>query len=47
VARVLLHGTKAMLAHTWLPWVSVNHLHGITGLEELDPSLLRRLASGQ
>jgi hypothetical protein len=77
VARVLLHGTKAMLAlpgrtydllgpgwqqehwrmgpgvrgigahRTWLPWVSVNHLHGITGLEELDPSLYRRLAKEQ
>ena len=76
VARVLLHGTKAMLAfprrtydllgpgwqqehwrmgpgvrgigahRTWLPWVSVNHLHGITGLEELDPSLYERLAHG-
>jgi hypothetical protein len=74
VARVLLHGTKAMLAlpgrtydllgpgwqqehwrmgpgvrgigahRTWLPWVSVNHPHGITGLEELDTSLYQRLA---
>ncbi len=69
VARVLLHGTKAMLAlpgrtydmlgpgwqqehwrmglgargigahRTWLPWISVNHLHGITGLEEFDKAL--------
>ena len=31
---------------SWLPWVSVNHLHGITGLEELDPALYRRLANG-
>ena len=31
---------------SWLPWVSVNHLHGITGLQELDPALYRRLASG-
>jgi hypothetical protein len=76
VARVLLHGTKAMLAlpgrtydllgpgwqqehwrmgpgirgigahRTWLPWISVNHLHGITGLEELDPALYQRLAQG-
>jgi hypothetical protein len=76
VARVLLHGTKAMLAlpgrtydllgpgwhqehwnlgpgrkgmgahRNWLVWVSVNHLHGITGLEELDPTLFRRLAQG-
>jgi hypothetical protein len=77
VARVLLHGTKAMLAlpgrtydllgpgwqqehwrmgpgsrgvgahRTWLPWVSVNHLHGITGLEDLDPALYQRLAKGE
>jgi hypothetical protein len=76
VARILLHGTKAMLAlpgrtydllgpgwqqehwrmglgvrgigahRTWLPWVSVNHLHGITGLEELDRALYQRLAKG-
>jgi hypothetical protein len=31
---------------SWLPWVSVNHLHGITGLEEFDPALYRRLADG-
>jgi hypothetical protein len=24
---------------TWLPCISVNHLHGITGLEEFDPHL--------
>jgi hypothetical protein len=75
VARVLLHGTKAMLAlpgrtydllgpgwqqehwkmgpvrgvgahRTWLPWVSVNHLHGITGLEEFDPELYQKLSKG-
>jgi hypothetical protein len=27
----------------WLPWVSSNHLYGITGLEELDPALYRQL----
>lgn len=72
VARVLLHGTKAMLAlpgrtynlagpgwqqehwrmgpvrgigahRTWLPWVSINHLHGITALEELDSLLYEEL----
>ncbi len=32
---------------SWLPWVSVNHLHGITGLEEFDPALYQRLAKGQ
>lgn len=76
VARVLLHGTKAMLAlpgrtydllgpgwqqehwrmgpgargigahRTWLPWISVNHLHGITGLEEFEKALYQRLAKG-
>jgi hypothetical protein len=30
----------------WLPWVSVNHLHGITGLEEFDPDLYQQLARG-
>ena len=28
----------------WLPWITANHLHGITGLEELDPALFRQLA---
>lgn len=27
----------------WLPWISANHLVGITGLEEYDPALYRRL----
>ncbi len=27
----------------WLPWVSANHLVGITGLEEYDPALYRKL----
>ena len=31
---------------SWLPWVSVNHLHGITGLQEFDPALYRRLVNG-
>jgi len=73
VARILLYGTKAMLAlpgrtydllgpgwqqehwkmgpvrgvgahRTWLPWVSVNHLHGITGLEEFDSELFKQLS---
>jgi hypothetical protein len=30
----------------WLPWVSANHLHGITGLDELDPALYRQLSQG-
>lgn len=28
----------------WLPWISANHLYGITGLEELDSALYRQLA---
>lgn len=75
VARVLLHGTKSMVAlpgrqfdlkgigwqqegwrmgpggggrgvsghRFWLPWISANHLYGITGLEEYDPALFKRL----
>ncbi len=30
----------------WLPWISANHLYGITGLEEYDPALFKKL-SGQ
>ena len=29
----------------WLPWVSANHLHGITGLEEYDPALFKELSA--
>jgi len=75
VARVLLHGTKSMVAlpgrqydmkgigwqqegwrmgpggagrgtsghRFWLPWISANHLAGITGLEEYDPALFKQL----
>ncbi len=28
----------------WLPWVSANHLYGITGLEEYDPALFKSLS---
>jgi hypothetical protein len=28
----------------WLPWVSANHLYGITGLEEYDPELFKMLS---
>jgi hypothetical protein len=31
---------------SWLPWVSVNHLHSITGLEELDPPLIQSVEKG-
>jgi hypothetical protein len=29
----------------WLPWVSANHLYGITGLEECDPALFKELSA--
>jgi hypothetical protein len=29
----------------WLPWVSSNHLAGITGLEEYDPALYKKLCA--
>ncbi len=29
----------------WLPWVSANHLYGITGLEEYDPALFKMLSA--
>lgn len=28
----------------WLPWVTANHLHGITGLEAYDAALFKRLS---
>ena len=30
----------------WLPWVTANHLYSITGLEELDPELFKKLSKG-
>ncbi len=30
----------------WLPWISANHLYGITGLEEYDPVLFKKLCAG-
>jgi hypothetical protein len=30
----------------WLPWISANHLHSITGLDELDPEVCRKVSSG-
>ena len=40
-------GVRGIGAHrTWLPWISINHLHSITGLEDLDKSLYERLAKG-
>ena len=29
----------------WLPWVSANHLYGITGLEEYDPALFKKVSA--
>jgi len=29
----------------WLPWISANHLYGITGLEEYDPELFKMLSA--
>ena len=28
----------------WLPWITANHLYGITGLEEYDPALFKMLS---
>lgn len=28
----------------WLPWITANHLAGITGMEALDPALFRKLS---
>ena len=28
----------------WLPWISANHLHSITGLEEFDPVIFKMLS---
>lgn len=39
-----LHGRGVGSHRLWLAWVTANHLHGITGLEELDPALFRQLA---
>jgi hypothetical protein len=32
---------------SWLPWVSVNHLHSISGIEEIDKDLYKQLAGGK
>jgi hypothetical protein len=40
-------GARGIGAHrTWLPWISVNHVHSITGIEEIDKALYQRLAKG-
>ncbi len=41
-------GRKGMGAHrNWLPWISINHLHSIMGLEELDKDLYQQLAKAK
>jgi hypothetical protein len=40
-------GVRGIGAHrTWLPWISVNHLHSIMGLDELDPAVYHQLVEG-
>jgi len=39
------HGRGVGAHRFWLPWVSANHLHGITGLEEYDPTLFRQITT--
>ena len=40
-------GHRGLGAHrNWLPWVSINHLHSIMGLEQFDKDLYQRLAKG-
>jgi hypothetical protein len=34
------------ILRSWLPWVSVNHLHDISGLEEYDKNLYKQLSEG-
>ena len=29
----------------WMPWVTTNHLYGITGLEQFDKALLAQLSA--
>lgn len=44
--RVGFGSTRGVGGHRfWLPWVSSNHLYGITGLEEYDPALFKKLSS--
>lgn len=37
-------GSRGVGAHrNWLPWISINHLHSITGLNELNSALYQQL----
>jgi hypothetical protein len=38
-------GVRGIGAHrTWLPWISIDHIHSITGIEELNSSLCQKVA---
>jgi hypothetical protein len=40
-------GVRGIGAHrTWLPWISINHLHSITGFDELEKSLSQQVVNG-
>ncbi len=40
-------GARGIGAHrTWLPWISVNHIHSIVGIEEIDKALYQKLSKG-
>jgi hypothetical protein len=40
-------GRRGFGSHrSWLPWVSVNHLHSITGLEQFDSALYQQVVKG-
>jgi hypothetical protein len=41
-----LYGRGVGSHRFWLPWISANHLYGITGLEEFDPALFREISKG-
>ncbi|NIJ46851.1 AGE family epimerase/isomerase [Rhizomicrobium electricum] len=41
------HGRGVGGHRFWLPWVSANHLHGITVLEETDPALFKEFSEGK
>jgi hypothetical protein len=44
--RVGSGSSRGMGGHRfWLPWISANHLYGISGLEEYDPALFKKLST--
>jgi hypothetical protein len=38
------HGRGVGGHRFWLPWVSANHLHGITAMDEYDPTLFQQMS---